>query len=260
MNRKLSVLIVDDHPGMCCTLKDILESEDHKVVTVTSGLAAVKICKEQRFDVILMDIRMPDLNGVETYLRIKEYIHGTRVILMSAFSVDELKQEALEAGAIAFLQKPLDIEQTLQLIRQVEYPPALVVMEDKKELEKQTAKLNEQNYRVYTTNTAEEALSLASQIRFNLIMIDGRLHRMSSLEMYLALKKVTPTSVTIMLSEDDKNFLQHANEAVRKNAYTFLEKPLEPDKLLSILENHKRQQISDLLEKLGATCEKNTRW
>lgn len=260
MTKKLSVLIVDDHPGMCSTLKDILESEGHKVITVQSGLDAINICKKQQFNVILMDIRMPDLNGVETYMRIKDDTMGARVILMSAFSVDELKQEALEAGAIAFLQKPLDIEKTLQLIRQIEYPPALVVMENKKELEKQIAKLNEQNYRVYTTDTAEEALSLASQIRFNLIMIDGRLQSMSSLEMYLALKKVTPTSVTIMLSENDKNFLRQAKEAVKKNAYSFLEKPMEPDKLLSILENHKRQQISHLLEKLGESYERNTRW
>ena len=71
MNRKLSVLIVDDHPGMCSTLKDILVSESYKVFTVTSGQAAIKICNEQRLDVILMDIRMPDLNGVETYMKIK---------------------------------------------------------------------------------------------------------------------------------------------------------------------------------------------
>ena len=259
MNRKILVLIVDDHHGMCSTLKDILESEGHKIIMVTSGQAAIELCKEQRFDVILMDIHMPDLNGVETFMRIKDYTKETRVIMMSAFSVDELKQKALKAGAIAFLQKPLDIDKTLQLIQWKEYPPALVVMEDKKEREKKIAKLNEQNYRVFTADTGEEALSLASQIRFNLIMIDGRLHSMSSLEMYLAFKKVTPTSVTIMLSENDKNFLQQAKDAVKQNAYSFLEKPLEPDKLLSILENHKRQQISYLLEKLGESHERNKR-
>lgn len=255
MGKKLSVLIVDDHPGMCSTLKDILESEEHKVVTASSGKAAISICKNQRFDVILMDIRMPDLNGVETYLRIKNYTEGTRVFMMSAYSVDKLKEEALNEGAIAFLQKPLDIEKTLKLIQQSENPPVLIVMENQQERERIATQLSGRNYRAYSAGTAEEAVSLANQIRFNLIIIETNLTGKSGLELFVELKKILPSSATIMLSETDKISLGQAKEAVRLNAYTYLENPLDMDKLLTTLEELKRKQISDSTEKSGESYE-----
>ncbi len=242
MNKKLSILIVDDHPGMCTTLKDILEAEEYKVTAVLSGKGAINLCKKQKFDVILMDIRMPDINGVETYRKIKNYALGTRVIMMSGYSVDELKTEALREGAVAFLQKPLDIEKTLQIIQQAECPPVLIVMENLEERESLAVRLSELNYRAYTTNTAEEALNLANQIPFNLIMIDAKLHTMSSLGLYLALKKITPTAVTILLAETDKNFSKQGEKEVGLNNYNYLEKPLNINKLLSFLDNVKRQQ------------------
>ena len=257
MSQTLSILIVDDHQGMCSTLKDILEDEGYEVLTVFNGNSAIDICKKQKFDVILMDVRMPDLNGVETFRQIKSYTNGTRVIMMSAYSVEELKKEALQEGAIAFLQKPLDIEKTLKLIQQAEHPPVLIVMDNQKERETLATKSSENKYRAYTTSTAEEALEQARQIRFNLIMIDTKLHTMSGLELYLALKQITPTSVTIMLAETDENFLKQAEEAVKQNAYTFLKKPLDLDKLLSILDRIQRHLVSDYLEKPGESQEKS---
>lgn len=255
MTTSLSILIVDDHVSIQSTLKDILEDEGYEVVTASSGAEAIVQCQKRRFDVILMDVRMPDLNGVEAYRRIKTLSEGTRVIMMSAYSVEDLKREALKEGAIAFLQKPLDVELVLKLIQQTEYPPMLLVMGDPVERETLVKDLKQRNYRLHTSGTATEALELARQIRFNVIMIDTKLDPINGLELYLALKQITPTSVTIMLAETEKSFLQQAKKAVKQNAYTFLKKPLDLDKLLLILETIQRQQNSDLIEKPGASNE-----
>ena len=124
----LTILIVDDHPGMCQTLQDILETEDYTVHVAHSGTDAIAMCQAQRFDVVLMDVRMPDLNGVEAYRRIKTIAHDTRVIMMSAYSAEELKREALAEGVIAFLQKPLEVAQVLRLIEETVHPPVLLAM------------------------------------------------------------------------------------------------------------------------------------
>lgn len=257
MERALTILIVDDHESMRQTLKDILEDEGYQLFTARSGQEAIDLCQEQSFDVILMDVRMPDLNGVETFRRIKNFAEGTRVIMMSAYSVAELKRAALKEGVVAFLQKPLDVDKVLKLIQQSEHPPVLIVMHDQQERELVAAYLSQHHYRAYTTSTPTEAIELAQQIRFNIIMIDTNLTSASGLELYLALKQITPTSVTIMLAETDKNFLAQAVEAVRQNAYTFLEKPLDIDRLLSILEQLQRQQRSDLVEKPEESDEGN---
>ncbi len=92
---------------------------------------------------------------------------------------------------------------------------------------------------------------LARQIRFHVIMIDTKLHTMTALELYLALKEITPTSVTILFAETDESFVKQAEEAVKRCAYTFLTKPLDLDKLFVILETIKQQVYSNFLKKPG---------
>ncbi len=248
----MTILIVDDHPGMCRTLQDILEGEGYAVQVAYTGADAIEACQRQHFDVILMDVRMPDLNGVDAFRRIKTFAENTRVIMMSAYSVDDLKREVLAEGAIAFLQKPLEVEQVLRLIEEAEQPPILLVMPDAAEREALASSLSQKPYRTYTVNTAEEALEIARQIRFHIIMIDTRLATMNGLDLYLALKEITPTSVTIMLAETDPEFIEQAEEAVRRSAYTFLPKPLDIGHLLWLLDQIQRQLHSNMTDKPGA--------
>ncbi len=115
---------------MCATLQDILENEGYEAHVALTGAEAIAQCQARRFDVILMDVLMPDLCGVEVYRRIKTLAPDTRVIMMSAYSVEDLKREALAAGAIAFLPKPLEVEVVLRLVQEVKSPPVLLVMGD----------------------------------------------------------------------------------------------------------------------------------
>lgn len=247
----LTILVVDDHPGMSHTLQDILESEGYTARVAHSGTEAITMCQTLHFDLIMMDVRMPDLNGVDTYRRIKTFAPDTRVIMMSAYSVDDLKREALAEGAIAFLQKPLDVQQVLHLIEETEQQPILVVMPDATERDTLEASLKQPRYRTYTVSTPEEALELARQIRFQVIMIDMHLTTMNGLDLYLTLKEITPTSVTIMLAETDPNFIAQAEEAVRRSAYTFLMKPLDIDYLLRLLDQLQRHLHSNVTTKPG---------
>jgi DNA-binding NtrC family response regulator len=249
MKQRLSILIVDDHPAMCQTLQDILEDEGYAVTTATSGKAAIAICQKQIFDVLLMDVRMPDLSGVQVFRELKNQALTSRVIMMSAYSVEELKREALNEGAIAFLQKPVDVAFVLKLIEDTEHPPLLLVMDDQQERDTLAERLKQQRYRAYTAGTPQDALELARQIQFHVIMIDTKLHSMSALELYLALKAITPKSVTILFAETDETFIKQAEEAVKHSVYTFLTKPLDLDKLFAILETIQQQVYSDFLEK-----------
>lgn len=249
MKKSLSILVVDDHPGMCMTLRDILEEEGYRVATATSGRQALEICANQTFDLVLLDVRMPDLNGVEVFRELKNYAVDSRVIMMSAYPVEDLKRDALREGAIAFLEKPVDVEFVLKLIQDAEQPPVLVVMDDRTERETLAAELKTRKYRTYTVGAPEDALELARQILFHIILIDTKLHNMSALDLYLALKEITPKSVTVLFAETDEKFVRLAEEAVRRSAYTFLTKPLDLDKLFAILEIIQKQVYSDFLEK-----------
>ncbi|MAH12601.1 MAG: hypothetical protein CMO33_02545 [Verrucomicrobia bacterium] len=111
-----SILVVDDHSAMRSTLRDILQDEGYEVQSASSGEEAVDVFEGGNFDAVLMDVRMQGINGVEAFRRMKSLSNSVKVILMSAFSVDEIKEESLEEGAVAFLPKPLDMENLIDLI------------------------------------------------------------------------------------------------------------------------------------------------
>lgn len=110
------VLVVDDERNQRATLSDILSGEGFDVVTADTGERAVSLCVEGGFDAVLLDVRLPGIDGVETARRIRR-THDPVVILMSAYRVERLEAEALAEGARAFLRKPIDPARLIDLLR-----------------------------------------------------------------------------------------------------------------------------------------------
>jgi len=111
-----SILVVDDEVNMRETLADILHAEGFDVRTAATGEKAVKICKSRLFDAVLMDVRMPGIDGIEASRRIRRIQGDVQVIIMSAYSVDHLVQSTPAEGIVAFLRKPLDAAELLSLL------------------------------------------------------------------------------------------------------------------------------------------------
>ena len=230
------VLIVDDEANMRRTLCDILRDDGYDVVAAATGEEAVELCSTERFDIVLMDVRMPGIDGVEAFRQIRRHQEAVRVIMMSAFSLEDLKQAALDEGAIAFLSKPLDVQKTIRLIDEVKDTAILVVEEDENISAPLHAALKDQGYQVTVTESPHDALELVEQIRFDLIFVDVNLPAMDGLELYLAIKQITPKAVAIMITGMEDEFERLAREAVQRNAYTIVKKPLDIDHILGLLE------------------------
>ena len=113
---KTNILVVDDLRSIRLNLGGILEDEGHNVVTVGNGYQAIEAVKKTHFDVVFMDIKMPGINGVQTFREIKKIDPKAAVIMMTAYSVEDLVREALEEGAYAILYKPFDIDRIIALI------------------------------------------------------------------------------------------------------------------------------------------------
>ena len=109
-----SVLIVDDDSGHLTMLKTIVASWGYRVTAVDDGCKAVEKVKEGPFDLILMDVRMTVMSGIEALKQIKAYNPAIPVLIMTAYSSVSTAVETLKAGAYDYLTKPLDFE-ALQL-------------------------------------------------------------------------------------------------------------------------------------------------
>jgi len=244
-----SVLLVDDEPNMLRTLSAILSREGYDVTTADDGEQAVELCRQRSFDVVLMDVRMPNLDGVEAFRRIRRHREGVRVILMSAFGEAELKEAALNDGAIAFIDKPLDIEHVIRLIADAAETAILVVEDDETTAASLHDSLVQRNYHVTIVGSPHDALEMVEQIKFDIIFIDVNLPTMNGLELYLAIKQITPSSVAVMLADMQDEFIRIAREAVQQTAYTVINKPIDLDELFALLKKIRGQTASNALKK-----------
>jgi len=118
MEKKTNILIVDDNINLCKIMSFILKRKDYNVCTVINGPEAIEKVKERRFDIIFMDIKMPLMDGVETFRRIKKIRPEAVVMMMTAYTVEDLIKEALEEGAFGVIFKPFDIEKVVAVIEQ----------------------------------------------------------------------------------------------------------------------------------------------
>ena len=118
-----AVLVVDDDRGMAETLADILDARGYRVRTGESGEQAIVMAREGGYAAILMDVRMPGLGGVGALKAIKARAPEAAIILMTAYTRDELLGEAERAGALTILPKPLDLDRVLALLTEVAPAP-----------------------------------------------------------------------------------------------------------------------------------------
>ena len=119
MSDLIKIIIADDQRLMREGLKTILELEEDMTVpgTAANGKEALELCRRLAPDIVLMDIRMPEMDGVEATKLITAEIPATRVIVVTTFDDDELIIKALKAGAKTYLLKDLPSEKLLSVIR-----------------------------------------------------------------------------------------------------------------------------------------------
>lgn len=240
----LRVLIVDDETNMRKTLADILAHEGYVVTTASSGEEAVDICAAAPQDVVLMDVRMPGIDGFEALRRIRQTSAEARIILMSAYTINELRRQALEEGAIAVLPKPLDIEKVVRLIGDIKSTSILIVENDQPVAQSLGDLLRDRGYRVMLTESPQSALELVERIRFDLVFIETRLPSISGLDLYLAIRRLTPGVAAIMIADGTADSESMAVEAIRQTAYAFVRKPLNPSEVLRLIERHAGQTLT----------------
>jgi two-component system nitrogen regulation response regulator NtrX len=134
------ILLIDDEASIRAALKEILEYESHEVTALDQAEAALKMLNEQSFDLIMSDIKMPRMDGLDFLARVKSLDIETPVVLITGHGSVETAVDALKKGAFDFLQKPLDLNRVLVTVRNATQTGQLVT--ETKQLKKKVAKLS----------------------------------------------------------------------------------------------------------------------
>lgn len=114
-----NILVAEDDVELSEGLRMVLESEGLGVTIASSGEDAISLFQDNDFDLVLMDVKLPGIDGIEAFLRILELKPEAKVIIMTAYKIDSLLAETENRGAISILRKPFDMEQVLGPIREI---------------------------------------------------------------------------------------------------------------------------------------------
>ncbi|MCP4701591.1 MAG: response regulator [Gammaproteobacteria bacterium] len=235
INKK--ILVVDDNLDFCENLIDILELREYEVRAVHDGLQALEAVTEEHFDLVLMDIKMPAMNGVDAFKRIKEIDPLLPVIMMSAYALEELISEALREGAFSIIHKPFDFDKLFRIIdNALLHETFLMLMNSEPET---AAALHDtllkQGRRLVRAETEDDAMRLARENKFDIIVIDMNLPALNGLETYLRIHAIRPDTKALIVTNHPGEVDEFACQVLGNNAYVCLEKPLDMAHLQEIL-------------------------
>jgi CheY-like chemotaxis protein len=122
VKRRTRILIVDDDAAITATFENILSGEGYDVATATDGDQAIDLAAREPFDVVLLDLVMPGIDGIDALRRLREVAPRTRVIILSAYIEPDREAEAFRLGAEAVLSKPPDLNKLLRFLGELMQP------------------------------------------------------------------------------------------------------------------------------------------
>lgn len=221
----LRVLLVDDEPSHLITLAANLELEGMQSFTADSGEAALALMNEQTFDLVLTDVRMPGISGVELFRQIRQHHPELPVVLMTGFAVESLMEEAMREGAFAVLAKPFDISRVLPLLVQAgQRPTTLIIDSSQAEAARAAEELSKLGVRaraVFDESSAEQVLR---DTAVDICIVDLVMATSGAPPLLDRMKQLNPQLAFIAISGHD------VPELVRKlscsGALTWLRKPV----------------------------------
>jgi len=227
-------LVVDDLRSSRFTLGGILEDEGHNVVLAENGYQAIEAAKQIPFDLIFMDIKMPGINGVQTFREVKKINPQAAVIIMTAYSVEDLVREALGEGVYAVVYKPFDIEHIVSIIEDALHKTLILVVDDYfADRETLKAILEDRGYRVATAETGAETLDMVEEKHFDIIFLDIRLPDISGTQIFEEVKAIDPEVAVIMMTGYSEE--EAVRRAISQGAYTCIYKPFDVEKIMTLV-------------------------
>ncbi len=225
------ILVVDDELNVRITLAANLELAGYVVVEAEDGLAAVERAANEEFDLVVMDIRMPRMDGVEALRVIRKQRPGMQVLLVTGFAVENLLREGVRGGAFTVVQKPVEMEALLALVASALTHPMVLVVDDHPAFSSTLlATLEQSGVRAVAVSDGAAALAAVKNGGFDVCVLDLMMPGMSGVDICAMLPPETSgVSIIAVTGSDDAVLIRRALDS---GASQLLRKPFSPDEIL----------------------------
>ena len=219
---KSRILVVDDSKEYCQDLTDILEMRGHEVDTALNGLKALELLKTNDYEAVLMDIKVPQMDGVRALKNIRQLAPDTPVIMVTAHS-DQIFNLAVQAN-----------KGTLVIMRSEDEHAGIRIKNI----------LSQQGYLVDVISNAGIA-TVVQKPKLDVVILDLRLASLNTLDTYLTIQELRPSIVVVVIVGCQQALNELAQQAIERIVYAFLEKPVNIDVLATLLERIEHDKSKD---------------
>ena len=231
------ILVVDDEADTCANLSDILGDLGYDVDTAQSGQQALELVVKKHYDVALLDLKMPGMDGLELYRRMKELRSGTVAMVVTAYATSDTAKAALGAGAWRILSKPVDFSQLLPLVNEaIEQPLVLVVDDDCDLCDSLWDIFREHNCRVCVAHETREAEERLRQNDYHVVLIDMKLPEGDGRQVFQLVREVNPRARTVLITGLRSEMEQIVFKTLAEGADAACYKPFNMPELLSTVQ------------------------
>jgi DNA-binding NtrC family response regulator len=233
------ILIVDDDRQMVRTLCDILRLRGWEAMGVHSGEEAVEAVRRDAFATVLMDVKMGGMNGVEALAEMKRVRPALRVVLMTAYTANDLLVEATRQGALKVLAKPVAVPGLIDMLEESvkETQRVLVVDDDPAYLKTLSSILRDGGYTVFEAADLDDALEKLKGRTPAAVVLDLRLDNAAPRDSIVAIKRVSPAVCLILYSGSNGALEETASAVPTSWVYATLRKPFPPQRLVELLDD-----------------------
>ncbi len=234
--KPLRVFIVDDDRDFAESLALLIEGRGYEVELAFSGEEAIENFRRRDFDITFMDVKLPGMNGVESFLEIRKFKPLARVVMMTGYSVEQLLEQAIEQGAWGVLDKPVAIPKLLKMIEDIKPDGILIVDDDDDFVESVKDLLASKGYIACVARNGQEAIKRICSNDIDILILDLHLPILNGLETYLELRKIgrtIPTIIVTAYADEDADDIDRLRSLAVSG---ILRKPFDPRELLKVVE------------------------
>jgi CheY-like chemotaxis protein len=227
------ILIVDDEADTCDNLSDILSDLGYDVDIATNGPAALKCVEAAHYDVALLDLRMPGMDGLELYRLIKEKSASTVALVVTAYASSEQATAVLAAGARKIVSKPVNIPYLLSIVEEAVVSPVVMVVDDDCELcENLWDIFHEAGYRVHLAHDSQDAAAWLKEHRVEIVLLDMKLPGGDSQHVLRTIREENPQARTIIVTGYRQEMELRVQQALSEGASAVVYKPFDVQELI----------------------------
>lgn len=235
---KPRALVVDDDRTMVRTLSDLLRLKGWEVSNAFSGDAAVEVASTGHFDVVLMDIKMPGMDGVEAFKAMKAAQPHIRVVLMTAYAGQDRIGEAEREGVVRVLPKPVNVESLLALLTATlsDQHPVLLIDHDAVFLTTMSEVLQLRGFDVEVAQNLEHAKRLMAERRPLAVLLHVHMGEAAVREAVTAVHEVSP-SVALILYSGRPGAEEEIDRSLPSEwVHAYLQKPFAVEQITGVLD------------------------